>query len=118
MIAILWTARNGPNPVPQDARTRSRCSAEGADVMVGQSRGAAYRSERFQIRGLESAVRLERRDEEGHEGVLLDRYSPEGERCPAAPEMRLSTSWLLRRIRASVSLPQSSIFGLIRLVRN
>ena len=74
--------------------------------MVGQSRGAAYRSERFQIRGLESAVRLQRRDEEGHEGVLLDRYSPEGERCPAAPEMRLSTSWLLRRIRASVSLPQ------------
>jgi hypothetical protein len=45
------------------ARTRY-VAAESADVMVTPSRSGAHRSERFQIRWLKSAVRLERRDEE------------------------------------------------------
>jgi hypothetical protein len=48
---------------------RTRCAAaEGADVMATQSRGV-HRSERFQIHCLKSAVRLERRDKGGHEGL-------------------------------------------------
>src|SRR5262249_1471958 len=41
MIAILWTARNGPNPVLKTRARARRVAAEGADVMVMQSRGGA-----------------------------------------------------------------------------
>jgi hypothetical protein len=50
------------------ARTRW-AAAEGADVMATQLRGGVHRSERFQIRCLKSAVRLERRDKGGHQGL-------------------------------------------------
>src|SRR5262245_28217813 len=97
MIAILWTARNGPNPVPQDARTRSPCSAEGADVMVGQSRGGTRWSECFQIRCLESSVRLERRDGEVTRGCCsIDTVPTVSAIARDTPRCKFRRSWFLR----------------------
>ena len=90
---------------------RTRCAAaEGADVMATQSRGGAHRSESFQIRCIKSAVRLERRGETGHEGLRAI------DTALRAPEMRLFAFLASAgEIRASVSLPRSSIYALIRL---
>jgi hypothetical protein len=96
---------------------RTRCAAaEGADVMATQSRGGVHRSERFQIHCLKSAVRLERRDKGGHEGLrAIDTAATVSAGVRRHPRCKFRRSWLLREIRASVSLPRSSISALIRL---
>src|SRR6516165_3784860 len=85
MIAILWTARNGPNPVPQDARTRSPCSSRGRrrndDAVPRWSASKRTFSDWLPQVGCR-----------GHEGLLLDRYGPDGGRYRARhPEMQIST---------------------------
>jgi len=92
MIAILWTARNGPNPVPQDARTRSPCSSRGrrrnGDAVPRWS--ASKRTFSDWLPQVGCSTRAARR--RGHEGLLLDRYGPDGERYRARhPEMQIST---------------------------
>ena len=69
--------------------------------MATQSRDEAHRSECFQIRCLKSAVRLEPARRRGHEGLRAIDTAP---RVSVAGE-----------VRASVSLPRSSISALIRL---
>src|SRR5262249_4856617 len=78
-------------------RTRARCvAAEGAQVIVTQSRGEARRGARVHMRCLTSSVRLERRGEERLGGCARSRQPGRwGLRCAAA-EMRLLASWLLR----------------------
>jgi hypothetical protein len=85
MIAILWTARNGPNPVPQDARTRSPCSSRGRR-RNGNAVPRWSALERMFSDSLPQAgcsTRAARR--RGHEGLLSDRYRADGERCRARP---------------------------------
>jgi len=86
MIAILFTARNGPNPVPQDARAHSLCRAEG--VMVTQSRiGANVFRFAASSRPLDSSGETKK-----SRGVAARRYGPDGERYRARhPEMQIST---------------------------
>jgi hypothetical protein len=97
------------------ARAR-RVAAEGADVMVMQSRGGARWSECFQIRCLKPAVRLERRDGEVTRGCCLIDTVPTVSAVVRGPEMQISTFLVSASgIRASVSVPRSSIAALIRL---
>ena len=97
MIAILWTARNGPHPVLKTRARARRVAAEGADVMVMQSRGGACRNERFQI-CLKSAVRLERRDGEITRGCCsIDTVPTVSAIARGTPRCKLRCSWFLRR---------------------
>src|SRR5262245_15335274 len=106
MIAILWTARNGPNPVPQDARSARCVAAEGA--MVTQSRSGAHWSECFQIRCLKSAVRLERRDEEVTGCCSIDTVPTVSAIARGTPRCKLRILGFCGGIRASVSELRSS----------
>src|SRR5262245_66510733 len=92
MIAILFTARNGPNPVPQDARAHSLCRAEG--VMVTQYRiGANAFRFAASSRPLDSSGETER-----SRGVAA-RSIPCRWRALscAAPRCDFRRSWFLRR---------------------
>src|SRR5262245_43528893 len=85
MIAILFTARNGPNPVPQDARAHSLCRAEG--VMVTQYRiGANAFRFAASSRPLDSSGETER-----SRGVCPIDTVPMASAVVRGPEMRLST---------------------------
>src|SRR5262249_15252361 len=92
-------------------RTRARCvAAEGAHVIVTQSRGEARRSEHVQIRCLKSSVRLERRDEEGHEGLRsIDTTRTLGAAVRGRRNATFGVLASAGEIRASVSVPRSSI---------
>src|SRR5262249_52949200 len=85
-------------PVPQDARSARCVAAEGADVMVTQSRSGAHWSECFQIRCLKPAVRLERRDGEVARGCCsIDTVSTVSAIARGTPRCKLRCSWFLRR---------------------
>jgi hypothetical protein len=97
------------------ARAR-RVAAEGADVMVTQSQGGARGSECFQIRWLKSAVRLERRDEEGNEGLRSIDTVPTVSAIVRAPrDASFDVLGFCGGIRASVSVLRSSKSTLTRL---
>src|SRR5262245_40927757 len=98
MIAILWTARNGPNSVLKTRARACHVAAEGAEVMVTQSGGGARRSECFQIRCLKSAVRLERRDGEVTRGCCsIDAVPTVSAIARGIPRCKIRRSWFLRR---------------------
>jgi hypothetical protein len=103
----------------QYLKTRARAcrvAAEGADVMVTQSRGGVRWSECFQIRCLESAVRLERRDGEVTRGCCSIDTVPTVSAIAAAPrDANFDVLGFCGGIRASVSVLRSSKSALTRL---
>jgi len=109
MIANLWTARNGPNPVLKTRAHARRVAADGADIMVMQSLRWSRWSECFQIRCLKSAVRLERRDGEVTRVCCsIDTVPTASATARGSPRCKFRRSWFLRGIRACVSVLRSS----------
>ena len=98
MIAILWTARNGPHPVPQDARTRSPCSSRGrrrnGDAVPRWS--ASKRTFSDWLPQVGCSTRAARR--RGHEGLLpVDTAPTVSAIARGTPRCKFRRSWFLRR---------------------
>ena len=84
--------------------------------MATQSRDEAHQSECFQIRCLKSAVRLEPARRRGHEGLRSIDTVPAVSAAVRGPrDANFCVIGVCGEIRASVSLPRSSISALIRL---
>lgn len=98
MIAILWTARNGPNPVPQDARTRSPCSSRGrrrnGDAVPRWSASERMFSDSLPQVGCSTRAARRR----GHEGLLpVDTAPTVSAIARGTPRCKFRRSWFLRR---------------------
>ena len=85
--------------------------------MATQSRDEAHRSECFQIRCLKSAVRLEPARRRGYEGLRAIDTAPTVSAAVRGPRDPNFLRYLASagEVRASVSLPRSSISALIGL---